>query len=401
MRRATARAAAAICSTAACTRRRSLNSGSAMRAGEQYALKEHLGARENFRRGHGGGRPRRRRRGHCRALRPLPRPRDVSDQRLARPGHRLWRPRARQGGVGQISQFAGDAALSQGRTLYNIADARKAAHDGARVIAVEGYVDVIAMVTAGFAATVAPLGTALTTDQLALMWRMADEPILCFDGDDAGRRAAYRALDLALPLLKPGKSLKFATLPDGQDPDDLARSGGRDAIEDVLGAARPLRMCCGRARARPARSIRRNAAPRSKRVSPKSRRRSAMNRCAAITGRISPRGCASCSRRRRCRRGGAILATGTAASGCNAGDQPRNGGRPRRGAADAAVSSATKLCRGEPAACGKPGASRPSRRHPAPRGADPASRAQLSVAAARPHGGTRRGRVPPRRYAKA
>ena len=86
----------------------------------------------------------------------------------------------------------------------------------------------------------APLGTALTADQLGLMWRMADEPILCFDGDDAGRRAAYRALDLALPLLKPGKSLKFATLPDGQDPDDLARSGGREAIDDVLGAARPL-----------------------------------------------------------------------------------------------------------------------------------------------------------------
>jgi DNA primase len=128
----------------------------------------------------------------------------------------------------------------KGGTLYNIADARKAAHDGARVIAVEGYVDVIALVTAGFEATVAPLGTALTTDQLGLMWRMADEPILCFDGDEAGRRAAYRSLDLALPLLKPGKSLKIATLPDGQDPDDLARSGGRDAIEDVLGAARPL-----------------------------------------------------------------------------------------------------------------------------------------------------------------
>ena len=96
------------------------------------------------------------------------------------------------------------------------------------------------MVTAGFEATVAPLGTALTADQLALMWRMADEPILCFDGDDAGRRAAYRALDLALPLLKPGKSLKLATLPDGQDPDDLARSGGREAIADVLSAARPL-----------------------------------------------------------------------------------------------------------------------------------------------------------------
>ena len=146
----------------------------------------------------------------------------------------------------------------KGATLYNIAAARSAAHNAGkpaaqeslhgsapenfstRLIAVEGYVDVIAMVTAGFEATVAPLGTALTADQLALMWKMADEPILCFDGDDAGRRAAYRALDIALPLLKPGKSLKIATLPDGQDPDDLARSGGRDAIEDVLRAARPL-----------------------------------------------------------------------------------------------------------------------------------------------------------------
>jgi DNA primase len=128
----------------------------------------------------------------------------------------------------------------KGGTLYNIAAARKAAHDGARIIAVEGYVDVIAMVTAGFEGTVAPLGTALTADQLGLMWRMADEPILCFDGDGAGRRAAYRAIDLALPFLKPGKSLKFASLPDGQDPDDLARSGGRDAIEDVLSGSRPL-----------------------------------------------------------------------------------------------------------------------------------------------------------------
>jgi len=128
----------------------------------------------------------------------------------------------------------------KGATLYNIADARKAAHDGARLVAVEGYIDVIAMVSAGFEAAVAPLGTALTAEQLALMWRMAHEPILCFDGDDAGRRAAYRAVDLALPLLKPGKSLKFAALPEGQDPDDLARSGGREAIEDVLGASRPL-----------------------------------------------------------------------------------------------------------------------------------------------------------------
>jgi DNA primase len=128
----------------------------------------------------------------------------------------------------------------KGATLYNGALARQAAHRGAPVIAVEGYVDVIAMVTAGYAATVAPLGTALTGDQLALLWKMADEPILCFDGDAAGRRAAYRAIDLALPHIKPGKSLLFAALPDGHDPDDLVRSGGAGAIADVLAAARPL-----------------------------------------------------------------------------------------------------------------------------------------------------------------
>jgi DNA primase len=128
----------------------------------------------------------------------------------------------------------------KGATLYNGSAARAAAHQGAPVIAVEGYVDVIAMVTAGFAATVAPLGTALTENQLALLWKMADEPILCFDGDPAGQRAAFRAVDLALPRLKPGKSLVFASLPDGQDPDDLVRSGGKGAVADVLAGARPL-----------------------------------------------------------------------------------------------------------------------------------------------------------------
>src|SRR5207302_5005795 len=117
----------------------------------------------------------------------------------------------------------------KGATLYNIASARAAAHRGAPVIAVEGYVDVIAMVQAGYEATVAPLGTALTTEQLGLLWKMADEPMLCFDGDEAGRRAAYRAVDLALPLLAPGKSLKFVSLPEGHDPDDLVRAGGRAA----------------------------------------------------------------------------------------------------------------------------------------------------------------------------
>ena len=128
----------------------------------------------------------------------------------------------------------------KGDNLYNHAAARLAAHNGALLVVVEGYVDVIAMVTAGYAATVAPLGTALTENQLALLWKMADEPILCFDGDRAGQKAAWRAADMALPHLAPGKSLRFALLPEGQDPDDLARSGGRAAVEEVVSAARPL-----------------------------------------------------------------------------------------------------------------------------------------------------------------
>jgi DNA primase len=128
----------------------------------------------------------------------------------------------------------------KGDNLYNLATARQSAHNGAPLVVVEGYVDVIAMVGAGFAASVAPLGTALTENQLALLWKMADEPILCFDGDRAGQKAAWRAADMALPNLKPGKSLRFALLPEGQDPDDLARSGGRVAIEEVISAARGL-----------------------------------------------------------------------------------------------------------------------------------------------------------------
>jgi DNA primase len=128
----------------------------------------------------------------------------------------------------------------KGDNLYNLGPARLATHNGAALVVVEGYVDVIAMVGAGFAASVAPLGTALTENQLALLWKMADEPILCFDGDKAGQKAAWRAADMALPHLVPGKSLRFALLPEGQDPDDLARSGGRGAIEEVIGAARGL-----------------------------------------------------------------------------------------------------------------------------------------------------------------
>jgi DNA primase len=128
----------------------------------------------------------------------------------------------------------------KGDNLYNLAPARLAAHNGSPLVVVEGYIDVIAMVGAGFPASVAPLGTALTESQLALLWRIADEPILCFDGDKAGQKAAWRAAGMALPHLKPGKSLRFALLPEGQDPDDLARSGGRAAIDEVISAARGL-----------------------------------------------------------------------------------------------------------------------------------------------------------------
>jgi DNA primase len=128
----------------------------------------------------------------------------------------------------------------KGHNLYNGAAARQATHEGAPLIVVEGYIDVIAMVTAGYPAAVAPLGTALTEEQLGLLWKMADEPILCFDGDKAGQRAAYRALDMALPRLKPGKSVRFALLPEGQDPDDLVRAGGREAVTEVLSGARGL-----------------------------------------------------------------------------------------------------------------------------------------------------------------
>ncbi len=98
------------------------------------------------------------------------------------------------------------------------------------MIVAEGYMDVIALARAGFANAVAPLGTAVTEAQLALLWQLADEPVICLDGDEAGLRAAHRLIERALPLLKPGKSLRFALLPAGQDPDSLLRAAGREAL---------------------------------------------------------------------------------------------------------------------------------------------------------------------------
>ncbi len=128
----------------------------------------------------------------------------------------------------------------KGTVLYNMDKARKPAHDAGALIACEGYMDVIALTRAGLPYSVAPLGTALTEDQLALMWKITPEPVLCFDGDDAGLKAAYRALDLALERLTPGSSLKFVLLPEGLDPDDLLNSGGSEAVRQAIEQAEPM-----------------------------------------------------------------------------------------------------------------------------------------------------------------
>ncbi|MBN9889231.1 DNA primase [Salipiger abyssi] len=130
--------------------------------------------------------------------------------------------------------------FDKGRNLYNHAPAREAAGKGAPLIVAEGYMDVIALSEAGFGASVAPLGTAVTETQLQLLWRISDEPIVALDGDKAGLRAAYRVVDLALPLLQAGKSLRFALMPEGKDPDDLLRAEGAGAVKKVLDAALPM-----------------------------------------------------------------------------------------------------------------------------------------------------------------
>ena len=124
--------------------------------------------------------------------------------------------------------------------LFNLDLARKPAFERGEVIAVEGYMDVIALYQAGIRHAVAPLGTALTEPQLMLLWRMAAQPVMCFDGDEAGRKAAWRALETALPHLRPGHSLKFAFLPEGMDPDDLVRAEGAAAFLSVVEEAESL-----------------------------------------------------------------------------------------------------------------------------------------------------------------
>ena len=132
------------------------------------------------------------------------------------------------------------ALFSKRRNLYALDLAREGVRAGAELVVAEGYMDVIALHAGGFTGTVAPLGTALTEEQLEELWRLAPNPLLCFDGDAAGARAAARVAEVALPLLTPGRTLRFASLPAGEDPDTLIRRGGPAAVQALVTAARPL-----------------------------------------------------------------------------------------------------------------------------------------------------------------
>ncbi|OYX64919.1 MAG: DNA primase [Novosphingobium sp. 32-60-15] len=130
--------------------------------------------------------------------------------------------------------------FDKGRTVYNLHRAAPASRQSGRVVVVEGYMDVVALAAAGIGEAVAPLGTALTEHQIERLWRLVETPTLCFDGDAAGQRAAMRAITRALPMLRPGHSLRITTLPKGMDPDDVVKRDGPQAMEALLDDARSL-----------------------------------------------------------------------------------------------------------------------------------------------------------------
>ncbi|WP_407492835.1 DNA primase [Pseudooceanicola sp. MF1-13] len=130
--------------------------------------------------------------------------------------------------------------FDKSRSLYNHGPAREAAGKGKALIVAEGYMDVIALCSAGFEGAVAPLGTAVTEHQLAMLWAISPEPIIALDGDTAGLRAAMRTMHVALPLMEAGKSLRFALLPEGKDPDDLIKADGAEAMQKIIDGAFPL-----------------------------------------------------------------------------------------------------------------------------------------------------------------
>lgn len=161
--------------------------------------------------------------------------RDVRNRAIAL-GGRAMDPNARAKYLNSPETILFD----KGRSLFNHGPARAASGKGKPLIVAEGYMDVIALVEAGFEASVAPLGTAITESQLQLLWRMHPEPTIALDGDQAGLRAAMRLIDLTLPLLEPGHSLRFALMPDGKDPDDILRDQGSAALSRILEASIPM-----------------------------------------------------------------------------------------------------------------------------------------------------------------
>ena len=130
--------------------------------------------------------------------------------------------------------------FDKGSNLYNLVSARSAVGRGEPLIVTEGYMDVIALDSGNFNGAIAPLGTAITEKQLQLMWRISPEPIIALDGDKAGLRAAYRLIDLSLPLLKTGKALRFSIMPEGKDPDDLIRNEGASSFKNLIDEAVPM-----------------------------------------------------------------------------------------------------------------------------------------------------------------
>ena len=130
--------------------------------------------------------------------------------------------------------------FDKGSNLYNLVSARSAVGRGEPLIVTEGYMDVIALDSGNFNGAIAPLGTAITEKQLQLMWRISPEPIIALDGDKAGLRAAYRLIDLSLPLLKTGKALRFSIMPEGKDPDDLIRNEGASLFKNLIDEAVPM-----------------------------------------------------------------------------------------------------------------------------------------------------------------
>ena len=208
----------------------------------------------------GGPRHHRRRR---QALRPLPRPRHVPDPRQPRPRHRLRRPRDRHAASPSTSTRPETPLFSKGRELYGLYLARNAIRDAGQVVVVEGYMDVVALAQHGVEYAVATLGTATTPVHVQKLFRLTDNVVFCFDGDAAGRKAAWRALENALPVLADGKNARFLFLPDGEDPDDFVRAARQGGVRG--GARRAPCRCPSSCSPSSRRGIRRRppkAAPR-------------------------------------------------------------------------------------------------------------------------------------------